>query len=122
MINLPIKNGTSHSLRFSFGILLFLASTLVSGCFENYGRLKHNTDVTRAFNNNQIEQDYKYYYYGRANMPYAVVGIDREYQMRSRIWREVDQDTGRRYSGSRWKKSRHLVFGSLVGRDTFRGE
>lgn len=93
MINLPIKNSTSHSLRFSFGILLFLASTLVTGCFENYGRLKHNTDVTRAFINNQIEQDYKYYYYGRTNMPYAIVGIDRDYHMQSRVWREVDHDT-----------------------------
>jgi hypothetical protein len=93
MINLPIKNGFSHSLRFSFGILLFLSSTLLTGCFENYGRLKHNMDVTRAFTNNQIMQDYKYYYYGRTNMPYAVIGIDREYQMRSKMWREVDQNT-----------------------------
>ena len=93
MINLTIKNGFSHSLRFSFGILLFLSSTLVTGCFENYGRLKHNMDVTRAFTNNQITQDYKYYYYGRTNMPYAIVGIDRAYHMKSRVWREVDRDT-----------------------------
>jgi len=38
-------------------------------------------------------QDYKYYYYGRTNMPYAIVGIDRDYHMQSRVWREVDHDT-----------------------------
>lgn len=75
----------------AFGVLI--ASTMLSGCFENYGRLRHNNEVTRAFQTYQVEPDYKYYYYGRTNMPYAVIGIDREYQIRSRIWREVDQDT-----------------------------
>ena len=26
-------------------------------------------------------------------MPYAIVGIDRTYHMRSRVWREVDHDS-----------------------------
>jgi hypothetical protein len=26
-------------------------------------------------------------------MPYAIVGLDRAYHMRSRVWREVDRDT-----------------------------
>ena len=66
---------------------------LISGCFENYGRLKHNAEVSRAFQTYQVEPDYKYYYYGRTNMPYAIVGIDRTYHMQSRVWREVDHDT-----------------------------
>jgi len=93
MIHLPIKNSFCHSLPSSSAFLLLLASILLTGCFENYGRLKHNMNITRAFSNNQIEQNYKYYYYGRANMPYAVVGIDRDYQLSSRIWREVDHDS-----------------------------
>ncbi|MGD9174715.1 MAG: hypothetical protein PVF29_11165 [Desulfobacterales bacterium] len=70
-----------------------LVSLLISGCFENYGRLKHNDDITRTFQTDQVEPNYKYYYYGRTNMPYAIVGIDRAYHMRSRVWREVDHDT-----------------------------
>ena len=70
-----------------------ITSTLLSGCFENYGRLRHNGEVTRAFQTYQVEPDYKYYYYGRTNMPYAIVGIDRTYHMKSRVWREVDHDT-----------------------------
>ena len=66
---------------------------MISGCFENYGRLKHNPEVTHAFKNNQVAPDYKYYYYGRTNQPYAIVGIDHTYHMRSRVWREVDHDT-----------------------------
>lgn len=72
---------------------ILLVSLLISGCFENYGRLKHNAEVSRAFQAYQVEPDYKYYYYGRSNMPYAIVGIDRTYHMRSRVWREVDHDT-----------------------------
>lgn len=73
-------------------VLLILAM-LISGCFENYGRLKHNDDVTRAFQTYQVEPNYRYYYYGRTNMPYAIAGIDRAYHMRSKVWREVDPDT-----------------------------
>ena len=80
-------------LRYCFIVAILLASYLILGCFENYGRLKHNEEVTRAFQTYQVEPDYKYYYYGRTNMPYAIVGLDRAYHMRSRVWREVDHDT-----------------------------
>ena len=79
--------------RFCHILATLIVSALISGCFENYGRLRHNNEVTRAFQEYQVEPDYKYYYYGRTNMPYAIVGIDRDYHMRSRVWREVDHDT-----------------------------
>lgn len=79
--------------RYVCSVAVILVALLISGCFGNYGRLKHNVAVSRAFQNYQVEPDYKYYYYGRTNMPYAIVGIDRAYHMRSRVWREVDQDT-----------------------------
>ena len=79
--------------RYASAITLMFVSMLISGCFENYGRLKHNAAVTRTFQTYQVAPNYKYYYYGRTNMPYAIVGIDRAYHMRSRVWREVDRDT-----------------------------
>jgi hypothetical protein len=72
---------------------MMILTTLISGCLQNYGRLKHNDEVTRAFQTYQVESNYKYYYYGRTNMPYAIVGIDSDYHMQSRVWREVDRDT-----------------------------
>ncbi len=83
----------SHLLRYCavFGSLFL--SSIVSGCFENYGRLKHSADVTRDFKTYQVDPNYKYYFYGRRNLPFAIVGIDRNYHMRSRVWREVDHDT-----------------------------
>jgi len=87
-----IISGSRFS-RFCFILVMLIVSTMISGCFENYGRLKHNDEVTRAFQTYQMEPEYKYYYYGRTNMPYAIVGIDRTYHMQSRVWREVDHDT-----------------------------
>ena len=66
--------------RFCFVVIILLASFLLFGCFKNYGRLKHNADVTQAFRTYQVEPNY-------------IIGIDRAYHMRSQIWREVDQDT-----------------------------
>jgi hypothetical protein len=80
-------------LRYSFAAAILLSSFLVLGCLQNYGRLKHNNEVTRAFQSYKVEPDYKYYYYGRTNMPYAIVGLDRAYHMRSRVWHEVDHDS-----------------------------
>lgn len=93
MNHLQSKHKDKRLLRFCAALGVLIAAAILSGCIENYGRLRHNDETTRAFQTYQVEPDYKYYYYGRTNMPYAVVGIDREYQMRSRIWREVDQDT-----------------------------
>jgi hypothetical protein len=90
-IHLNFKN--RRLLKFCAALGVLVASTMLSGCFENYGRLKHNDEVTRAFQTYQVEPDYKYYYYGRTNMPYAIVGINRDYHLQSRVWREVDHDT-----------------------------
>jgi len=93
MNHIQTKNKGSRLLRFCIALDVLIVSTMISGCFENYGRLKHNDEVTRAFQTYQMEPEYKYYYYGRTNMPYAIVGIDRTYHMQSRVWREVDHDT-----------------------------
>lgn len=87
------QNIDSRFSQFCLKAGILLVSVMISGCFENYGRLKHNAEVSRAFQTYQVEPEYKYYYYGRTNMPYAIVGIDRTYHMRSRVWREVDHDT-----------------------------
>jgi hypothetical protein len=93
MNRIQTKHKDSRLLRFCVALGVLIVATMVSGCFENYGRLKHNDEVTRAFQTYQVQSDYKYYYYGRTNMPYAIVGIDRAYHMQSRVWREVDHDT-----------------------------
>jgi len=91
----PILVNHKHRRFFRLWIAIFalILSAGLSGCFENYGRIKRNPEVTKAFKDNQVENDYRYYYYGRSNQPYLIVGIDREYHMKTYMWREVDHTT-----------------------------
>ena len=57
---------------------------------ENYGRLKTNPDLTDVFKNRRPLPDYNYYYCGRANLPYAVVGIDPGYEFQDRVWKKIE--------------------------------
>ena len=70
----------------------FMMATL-SGCLQNYGRLNRNAEIQQAFESNQVPPEYEYFFYGNPNWPYAVMGLDRDYNLRSRIWRTVEPDT-----------------------------
>ena len=74
-------------------IVCLLIVTVLTGCFSNYGRVKRNTEITQAFEANQVPPNYKYYYYGRNTMPYIIIGIDPSYNLKSRLWQEVQSDT-----------------------------
>jgi len=87
------KHRYSCFIKFWIGFSALILSAGISGCFENYGRLKRNPEVTKAFKTNQVENDYRYYYYGRSNQPLLIVGIDPEYHMKTFMWREVDHTT-----------------------------
>ena len=83
----------SRLLRLCVAIITLIIATLLNGCIENYGRLKRNPELTRVFQSYKVEPDYKYYYYGRTNSPYAIIGIDPAYHISSKVWREVDPGT-----------------------------
>ena len=57
---------------------LLAALTLFSGLAgcDNYGKLQRDQSLTKAFQNDQVDDGYTYYYLGRDNMPYAIAGID----------------------------------------------
>jgi len=71
-------------------ILVLAAGLLLSGCTGDYGRLKTNAEWTEAFTKQLELPDYNYYYCGRENMPYAVVGIDSKYTFDDRLWHKID--------------------------------
>ncbi|MBT8366673.1 MAG: hypothetical protein KJP23_18435, partial [Deltaproteobacteria bacterium] len=74
--------------------LCCLMAFIFSGCFENYGRLHWDPQVTATFENHDIQPGFNYYYYGVGNQTYAVAGISTELSLKSTIWREIPQDTG----------------------------
>ena len=72
-------------------ILFFMFLTILSGCrTANYGRLESNPDLTRAFEAYQSMPDHTYYSRGSASRPFVIVGIHKDFELKSKLWVEVD--------------------------------
>jgi hypothetical protein len=74
-------------------VVLLLLSALISGCFANYGRLDWDPQVTADFQNHTVEKGLNYYHYGIGNRTFAIAGVSAEYHMKSRLWREVPDES-----------------------------
>ena len=66
---------------------------VISGCFDNYGRLRRSTEVQKMFETGQLPSEYNYYFFGRRNQPYAVMGLEPDWTLRSKMWRKVELTT-----------------------------
>ena len=98
--------------------LIFLAALLltVAACGSHYGRFSLNAKVTHAFETGTVEPDLDYYYAGRDTMPYAIMGIDRRYQVPSRYWISFDPEPERlkKMSGNIYGKDRQDPYGARI--------
>ena len=90
-ISLELKNTRYNRLWAT--VFALILSVVAVGCSGSYGSLKRDPQVTKAFDDNTVNPEYQYYYYGRTNQPYVIVGIDRSYYMQSRVWREVEPNS-----------------------------
>lgn len=72
--------------------VLLIITVIIAGCSQNYGRIKKSDDLTAAFNQGVGLPDYSYYYCGRYNTPWAIVGIKPEYQLKERMWKKINTD------------------------------
>ena len=78
-------------LTIVFGIFLVLAQ---SACvWSGYGRLDRDSSVSTAFAENNFETDFQFYYNGRINQPYAIIGIREGYEFRSRFWTPIESSS-----------------------------
>jgi hypothetical protein len=73
-------------------ILILCMSTLAcASLFGNYGRIGSSDEVTQAFEEYQVNPQYRYYVSGPHINPNAIMGLGRDYQLDpSILWREVD--------------------------------
>ena len=74
----------------STGLLVLL---FAAGCSQNFGRIRWDENVTRAFEANQVEPAYHFYQYTVGMRVFAIVGLDPELELQSNIWRELSSDT-----------------------------
>ena len=65
---------------FIIGIFAF------TGCNGMYGKISYNPEHVKSFQTKSLLPDYNYYYCGRSNLPYAVIGIDKQYTFNDRVW------------------------------------
>lgn len=72
-------------------IMFFLLLIILGGCkTANSGRLESNPDITNAFETYKIIPDHNYYRRGSASRPIVMVGIHKDFELKSRLWVEVD--------------------------------
>jgi len=73
-------------------IILFFTVpiALISCSMSNYGKLKSTPEVTRAFKVYQILPGHKYYYRGTYSQPVVIVGINKNYELNSKLWVGID--------------------------------
>ena len=83
----------SMVLNILLGAILAIILTGLTGCLGSSGKVKRDPVLTQAIKSNQVPEGYNYYYYGDKDRPYAIAGIEPKYEVRSRLWREVDPNT-----------------------------
>ena len=75
-------------------LVLMILSVSTIGC-DNYGKLRRDKELTQAFEKHTLPNGFTYFYFGRDNMPYAIIGIGSEYTLKSELWKAVDFQTER---------------------------
>jgi len=58
-----------------------------------YGKLKRDRDANQTFQTYKVLSTHNYYTSGHADIPYAIIGVDKKYKLRPGIWQEVQLTT-----------------------------
>lgn len=80
--------------RLFLPVFLALMTFFFAGCGSaTFGRLQNSPEVTEAFRKSQILSNHQYYISGFQRVPYAIIAIDGNFQLRSGRWRPIDMDS-----------------------------
>ncbi len=91
-----IKQSTIKFHQLGTALLFVIILVFLSACsFQNYGKLAMSSKAQEAFRIGHVYPEYNYYYSGRENMPYAIVGIDKQYSVPSKFWIRFDADSAK---------------------------
>ncbi|MBT8362030.1 MAG: hypothetical protein HKP41_18125 [Desulfobacterales bacterium] len=74
-------------------VLLYISILgLLTNCAgsANYGTVKRDTSVTEKFKSFEINQSYSYFYFGKDERPFSIMGIDSSYTVESKFWYPID--------------------------------
>ena len=93
MLPITVKKGQKEFQRLptllGIGFLMMLCSCATS----NYGKLQASPEITKIFADHRIVADHTYYYSGLQGVPDAIMGLNNNYTLKSKLWQPVDFDS-----------------------------
>ncbi len=109
----PKKASVLSTMSF---MLIIAVAFMFSGCSGMYGSYKRDNVIYQAFQSDQVNRNYTYYYNGVGNQIYAIIGIEPKYQIHSKFWREVKPDTEefKKLTGRIWEDYGYKTYGADV--------
>jgi len=84
-----MKKSISSKIWVSFLLSIFFSALLISCAGGNYSGLRLSNDVTRLFESYQVLDNHNYYYSGSDARPNAILGVHKDYTLRSNLWKPV---------------------------------
>ena len=83
----------TQAYRSFYGLFLALMALTFAGCSTPIsGRLQSNPAVTEMFQTGRILPDHQYFVSGFQRIPYGIIAVDNQYQLRSSRWKPIDMD------------------------------
>lgn len=71
--------------------LILVFFFIPAGCgFSKAGHMKHSSVLMEQYRENLLPKQLSYFYCGRENLPYAVVGIDPAYTFETKFWFPIE--------------------------------
>ena len=94
MTNIRLDGPTAKKRLALKHLVLALIALVFAGCSTPItGRLNGSPEVTEVFRNNIILTNHQYYISGDQRIPFAIIAIDNNYQLRSGRWLEIDMNS-----------------------------
>ena len=93
MDTIRIKPAKSLIGRLLKACACILLPAFIGGCMAGYGNYARDSEVFDAFNHDRVPLNYHYYYYHSGSYSIAVIGVEKKYDVRSIMWREVEPGT-----------------------------
>jgi hypothetical protein len=85
-----MKKSISSKISVSFLVLIYFSTFFISCVGANYGGLRLSRDVNSLFESYQVLDNYNYYYSGSDARPEAILGVHKDYTLRSNLWKPVE--------------------------------
>ncbi|NDY73648.1 hypothetical protein DO021_18230 [Desulfobacter hydrogenophilus] len=86
-----MKNDRIHLILQVTACLFLVFFFIPAGCGLNTaGHMKHSPVVMEQYREKLLPKQFSYFYCGRENLPYAVVGIDPAYTFETKFWFPIE--------------------------------